>query len=331
MRRHRLIAGLVAFFMALAVSAQSVPKMHRVGFIATISPLAEITGPDPVNPFTRSFVHELRDQGYVAGRNLELQMRSLEGKPERLEGLVAELARLKVQAVFIPSPILVLRAQKVAPDLPIVSLVGPDLLAAGAIKSFAHPAGTVTGPSLAVEDAVEGKRLELLVELVPSAKRIAYIGRREEWGNPYTLAVQAAAKRMGIDLVQVDSGYGDFGPAFARLREDGVHAIMVEPSARAYGRRAEIGALAAASRWPTSCSQGELVDHGCLMSYGADNSDVGRRVAGYVVKILKGAKPGDLPIESPTKFELTLNLKTAGALGIAIPQPVLLRATRVVK
>ena len=331
MKRRDALITLAAWSAAPAAFAQPAQKMHRVGFIATISPPAEISGPDPANPFARAFVHALRDLGYVAGRNLQLEMRSLEGKLERLEGFVEELARLKCEVVFIPSPILVLRAQKVARELPIVTLAGPDLVAAGAIKSFARPGGSVTGPSMAVEDAVEGKRLELLVELVPGAKRIAYIGRWEEWGNPYTLTIQAAAKHIGIDLVRLDSGYGDFAPAFARLREERVHAVMIEPTTRAYGRRAEVGALAAASGLPTSCAQGELVDHGCLMSYGPDYSDVSKRVAGYVVKILKGAKPGDLPVEAPTKFCLAINLKTAKALGISIPQPILLRTCRVIE
>jgi putative ABC transport system substrate-binding protein len=331
MTLRAVVIAVMTTSATLAVHAQPAQKMHRVGFIATISPAAEISGPDPANPFVRAFVHALRDLGYVGGRNLALEMRTLEGKPERLEPLVEELAKLKVEAVFIPSPALVLRAVKVAPDMPIVALVGPDLLAAKTVQSLARPGGNVTGPSLDLEDDVEGKRLELLLELAPGARRVAYVGLREDWSRPFALSLRAMAQRLGIDLVLVESGYGDFAPAFARLREEKVQGIVIERSARAYGRRKELGALAAASGLPSSCAQGELVEHGCLISYSTDANDLGRRAAGYVARILKGARPGELAIEAPTKFELTINLKTAKELGLAVPQSVLLRADRVIE
>lgn len=323
--------GVLALVAPQASFAQSTQNIRRVGFIATISPVAELAGPEPANPFNRGFLHGLREHGYVAGRNVQLELRSLEGKPERLEPLVAEFVRLKVEVVFIPSPLLVGRAHKAAPHMPIVTLVGPDLLATGQVRSHARPAGNVTGPMPDVEDDVEYKRLELLLELAPRAKRVAYIGTEAEWSRRYVLNVRAAAKRLGLDFIHVDSGYGDFAPAFARVRQERFDALVVERSSRAYGRRQEVGALAAKSGMPSSCSQGELVEHGCLMSYGPDVPDLGRRAGGYVAKILKGAKPGELPVEAPTKHELTINLRTAKALGIAIPQAVLLRATRVIE
>jgi putative ABC transport system substrate-binding protein len=182
-----------------------------------------------------------------------------------------------------------------------------------------------------VEDKVEEKRVELLLELVPGIKRVAYIGNEAEWSRPYVAPVRAAAKRRGLELIHVDSGYGNFAPAFARARKERFDAIVVERSSRAYGRRQEVGALAAQSGVPSSCSQGELVEHGCMMSYGPDIPDLGRRAGGYVAKILRGTKPGDLPIEAPTKYELTINARTAKSVGIAIPQAVLLRATRVIE
>jgi putative ABC transport system substrate-binding protein len=327
----RRLLPTVALVLVFAAHAQPVPKVPRVGFVATISPQAEISGPEPANPFVRAFVQGLREQGYVSGRNVTLEMRTLEGKPERLEGILAEFVRLKTEVVFIPSPALVLRGQKLVGEMPIVALVGTDLIAKGMVKSYARPGGTVTGPSLDIEDEADGKRLELLLELVPHARRIAYIGTREEWGRAYAVNVRATAQRLGVAVVHVDSGYGDFAPSFARLRDEQVQAVIIERSARAYGRREEIGALAMESGLPTSCAQGELVEHGCLMSYGADIPDLGRRAGGYVAKILKGARPGDLAVEVPTKFELAINLKAARALGIAIPQPVLLRTSRVIE
>lgn len=331
MNRRDALLALLALSAPAAALAQPAHKMHRVGFVATVSPSAEITGNESVNPFVRAFVHGLRDLGYVGGRNLALEMRSLEGKPERLEAIVAELVRLQAETIFIASPALVPRAQKLAGDTPIVTLVGTDLLATGLIRSFARPGGTVTGPSLDMEDEVEGKRLELLLELVPRTTRVAYVGSREAWSRPNALNIRATAQRLGIAVVHVDSGFGDFAPSFARLRDERVHAIVVERSSRAYGRRQQIGELAATSGLPSSCAQAELVEHGCLMSYGADIPDLGRRAGGYVARILKGAKPGDLPIEVPTKFELVINLRTAKALGVTVPQSVLLRVSRVIE
>lgn len=331
MKRLATLIWVLAFAGPNVVLGQTAQKIQRVGFIAMISPPAEITGADPVNPFVRAFVHGLRDQGYVLGRNLALEMRSLEGRPERLEAIVAEYLRLKVDVVFVSSTGLVSRVQKVATEMPIVTLVGPDLIASGQISSHARPAGTVTGPVADVQDDIEGKRLELLLELMPKAKRVAYIGARVEWSRPYVASLRAAAQRLGIELFQVDSGYGDFAPAFAQAREKRADAVIIERSSTAYGRREEIGALAAASGVPSSCSQGELVEHGCLMSYGPDVPHLARLASGYVAKILRGARPGDLPVEATDKFQLMLNLKTARAVRVAIPQAVLLRATRVIE
>jgi putative ABC transport system substrate-binding protein len=314
------------------VVAQPAKKIHRVGFVATTSPLAEISGPDPANPFVRAFVHGLRDLGYVQGKNLVLEMRTLEGKPERLQVLMADFVRLKMEVVFLPSSLLVPPAHKAAPTLPIVGLVNAGhLISTGLAQSMGRPGGTITGLSLDVDEDLEAKRVELFAELVPRARRIAFVGLREEWERPYAVKMRAAAERRGKTMVLVESAPGDFAPAFSRLKQEGVDAYMVERSPRAYGRRHEIGQLVVASGLPGSCGQAELVEQGCLMSYSPDNNDLARRLSVYVDKILKGAKPGDLPIEAPTKFELTINAKTAKALGLAIPQSVLLRADRVIE
>lgn len=324
-------AMVIAPLAAPSLDAQPSGKVYRVGFVATTSALAEISGPDPANPFVRAFVHGLRDLGYVQGKNLALEMRSLEGKPERLEAFIADFVRLKTDVVFLPTSLLVARAQKIAPNMPIVGLVvASNLVSAGLVQSLGRPGGTVTGLTIDVDEHVEAKRLELLLELTPRATRIAYVGLREEWERPYVLNIRAAAQRLGVTMVHVETGDGDFASAFLRLRHEQANAVMVERSPRAYGRRREIGQLALASGLPSSCAQGELVEQGCLMSYGTDNVDLGRRASVYVDKILKGAKPGDLAIEAPTKFELMINAKTAKALGITIPQSIGLRADRVI-
>jgi putative tryptophan/tyrosine transport system substrate-binding protein len=318
--------------IAPRVRAQPATKIHRVGFVATTSPLAEISGPDPANPFVRAVVHGLRDLGYVQGKNLALEMRTLEGKPERLEAAMADFVRLKTDVVFLPSSLLVPRAVTIAPKTPIVGLVMPShLINAGLAQSMGRPGGMVTGLSIDVDEQLEAKRVELLLEFAPRASRIAYLGLREEWERPHIQNMRAAAQRAGATLVHVDSGPGDFASAFSRLKQEQANAYVIERSPRAYGRRTEIGRLSMASGLPGSCHASELVDEGCLMSYAPDTLDWGRRVAVYVDKILKGTRPGDLAIEAPTKFELTINAKTARALGIPIPQSMLLRADRVIE
>ncbi len=306
--------------------------MHRVGFIATTSPPREISGIEPVNPFARAFVHGLRDLGYVQGRNLVLDMRSLEGKPERLEAFMADFVRLNTEVVFLPSSLLVPRAHRAAPQMPIVGLVNPaHLVSAGLAHSHGRPGGTITGVSVDVDELVDAKRLELFIELVPRITRIAYLGQREEWERPYVANLRVAAQRLGRTMIHIESGQGDFASAFARLKEERADAFMIERTPRAYGRRHDIGRLAVSSGLPGSCAQAELVELGCLMSYSPDNNDLARRLSVYVDKILKGTRPGDLPIEAPTKFELTINAKSAKALGLAISPTMLLRADRVIE
>jgi len=326
-----LVAPTLAWGQSKQAFGQPGGKVARVAFIATTSPLAEITGPSPANTYVRVFVESLREHGYVEGRNLVLDMRTLAGNPERLDELVADVVRRKADVIYIATSVLVVRAAKLAGTTPIVGLVGSDLIGTSLVKTFARPGGTVTGPSADVDENLEAKRLELLVQVAPKVRRIAYIGAREEWARPHTENMRAAARRLGVTLVHLESEYSDFSEAFARLRGEDVQAVFIERSPRAYGRRQQIGGLAVASGLPSCCSQSELADHGCLFTYGADNLDLARRAASYVERILRGAKPGDLPVEAPVKFEMVINMKTARALGISVPSAILARADRVIE
>ena len=331
MKRRAVLRLACALAMApRIVHGQS--RIRRVGFVATTSPLAELTGPDPANPFTRAFVHGLRDLGYVQGKNLVLEMRTLEGKPERLEAFMADFVRVKTEVVFLPTSLLAVRAQKLAPNMPIVGLVSAVHLASeGLAHSAGRPGGTITGVSLDVGEELEAKRVEVFLEFVPRTRRIAFIGLGEEWDRPYNVNMRRRVEQLGRSIIHLESGLSDFASAFARLKAEKADAFMVERTPRAYGRRQEIGRLTVASGLPGSCGHAELVEQGCLMSYAADNNDLARRLSVYVDKILKGTKPGDLPIEAPTKFELTINAKTAQALGLAIPQSIRMRVDRVVE
>jgi putative tryptophan/tyrosine transport system substrate-binding protein len=332
MKRREAVLGLLALAAAPRAMGQPAKKVHRVGFVATTSPLAEISGPDPANPFVHAFVRQLRDLGYTQGRNLALEMRTLEGKPDRLEAFVSDFVRLKTDVIFLPTTNLVARAHKVAPTVPIVGLFSTSVLVkSGIVQSPGRPGGMVTGVSLDLDEQLEAKRLELLRVLAPRANRIAYLGLLEEWDRAAVRQMRIGAERQGLTIVHLDTGHTDFASAFSRLKHEGVDAFMVERSPRAYGRRQEIGLLAVASGLPGSCGASELVEEGCLMSYSNSIAEQGRQVAAYVDRILKGAKPGELPIEAPSRFDLVINARTAKALGIAIPQSLRLRADRVIE
>jgi putative ABC transport system substrate-binding protein len=245
---------------------------------------------------------------------------------------MADFVRLKTEVVFLPTSLLVPRAHKAAPRLPIVGLVNANhLISSGLAQSIGRPGGVITGVSMDTDENLEAKRVEVFLELAPRVTRIAFIGLREEWERPYAAKMRAAAERAGKTMIHIEPAATEYASAFARLRQEGADAFVLERSPRAYGRRQEIGQLALASGLPGSCSQAELVEEGCLMSYSADNNALARRLGVYVDKILKGTKPGDLPIEAPTKFELVINAKASRTLGLEIPQSIRMRVDRVVE
>jgi putative ABC transport system substrate-binding protein len=331
--RTEVIAGLLFALLCapLWAGAQQAPKMHRVAYLATTSPLSELIGPDPANPALRALVHGLRDLGYLEGRNLVLDIRSLEGKWERTEEFAADFARLGTDVIVLATYTLVPAVRKVTGSIPIVMLAGGDMIGSGLVQSYARPGGNITGLRTDVDTDVEAKRLELMLELAPRLTRIAYLGSLEDWEGIYGQAVQAAARRRQVQLFHAPSTSKGFAGGFAAVKSGRADAFLVAHGAVPYAFRREIGEFAATSGVPSSCAHSEAVAHGCLMSYGADLPDVFRRVAGYVDRILKGTNAGDLPIEQPTKFELVINLRTAKRLGVTIPRSILLRADRVIE
>ena len=326
------LVGVTLFAPGLVLAqTKATAKIPRVAVIFVTSPPSEFVGPDPINPGMRAFVHGMRDLGYVDGRNVILDLRSLESKWERLDGMVADLVRLKTDVMWIPSTPLLARVVKLGTAIPIVVLGTSDLVETGLVRSLSRPGGNITGFTLDVGPDLEGKRLELLLEVLPKARRIAYLGTREEWEGVPGEGVQSAARRLGVTVFYAGATTSDYGAAMAQIRKEKPHAFFVSPGATSYGFRRIIGEFAASSGVPSSCGFSEIVELGCLMSYGTNIPEVIRRLTSYVDKILKGAKPGDLPIERPTIFELVVNLKTAKAAGVKIPQSVLLRVDRVVE
>jgi putative ABC transport system substrate-binding protein len=333
-RRRSLVLG-AAFGAALALSAsgfaQPSPRVYRVAFLASVSPLGELIGQRPANPAARAFADELRKLGFVEGRNLVLDMRTLEGRLERLEPVVIDMVRHEPDAIFFPGQLFTKPAVRFTGSVPIVTLFAGGVVETGLVKSYARPGGTVTGVVVDVDAAVEAKRLELLLQMIPRAKRIAFLGIQSMWENAVGRHVRESAGQLGLDLYLVRAEPSDFSAAFGALALARPDAVYVPAGPTNYGHRREIGRFLAEQRLPSSCAHGEFVEQGCLMSYGVDVDAVMRRAAAYVAKILRGAKPGDLPVEQPTKFELVINMNAARALGVGIPDSLRARTDRVIE
>jgi putative ABC transport system substrate-binding protein len=331
MRRSvmRLIAVL-ALGLCLAPSpshAQVVAKMPRIGMLTF--------GFDPHSGF-EAFRQGLRDLGYVEGQSIALEYRFAGGKVERLPELAAALVSLQVDIVFTVGTAAVQAAQHATATIPIVFMGVDDPVGQGLVASLARPGGHTTG--LVFQDpALMGKRLELLKEAVPGVTRVAYLWHGSGPGNRflrerYWRETERAARALGIQLhpVEVREPY-PFDQAFATMVEAHVDALITHSSAVFFTRRTQIVDLAARMRLPGIFPEREFAEAGGLMAYGMDVLTHFRRAATYVDKILKGAKPADLPVERPMKFELVINLKTAQALGLTIPPTLLFQADEVIR
>ena len=314
---------------AFSAEAQQPKRVARIGYLS---------GADPVTDSPRSapFRAALRELGYIEGQNIAIEYRYAEGKLDRFPELAAELVRLKVDIVVVGGGDRPVRAARNATrTIPIVMTgIGLDPVKEGHVESLARPGGNVTGITNLGRE-LGGKRLELLKEAVPKVARVAVL---------YDPAIQDTAREMKEDITVAARALGltvqpsevraadDFEKAFAALnkeRPDGLHVITAGPLIRANVK--QIAGFALKSRLPSMYGEKDAVDAGGLMYYGADIADNYRRVAYYVDKILKGAKPADLPVERPTKFELVINLKTAKEIGVTIPQNVLARADKVIR
>jgi putative tryptophan/tyrosine transport system substrate-binding protein len=310
-----LALGLVA--APLAAEAQRAETVPRVGFLANSR-----------SPGTEAFQRGLREFGYVEGQNLIVEWRFAEGNLQRLPELAAELVRLKVDVIVAPAPPYVQAAREATTTIPIIFTFVADPVKAGLVASLARPGGNITG---LVHNPVEvhGKRVELLKEAVTGLVHVAVLttGVDDE-----VREVERAAASLGIrrDVVTV-ARPEEIDQAFTLMKAKRVGAVVEMSRPIIYAHRQRIADLAVQTRLPMICSAKEYVEAGCLFYYGASFTDILRRSAHYVDKILKGVKPADLPVEQPTKFELVINLKTAKALGLTIPQSVLLRADQVIE
>jgi putative ABC transport system substrate-binding protein len=324
-----LAAGLLA--APRAVTAQPVGKVYRVGLIFPSPPVSEMAGPEPVNVAARAFVRGLRTLGYVEGRNLILERRSAEGTFERFAPIVAELVSLNVDVIVVSNTALAQRAREVTTAVPIVLGVSTDPVGSGLAQSLARPGGNVTGLTADVGPGIQGKRLELLKGAVPSASRVAFLGTKKLWDVVHETSLKAGAQALGLTVFLAEHTPTEYAGAFALIGRERPDALFVASSSENYAQRRLIVDFATSKRLPNIHAFRESVEDGGLISYGVNIADLFRRAAGYVDKILKRAKPADLPIEQPTKFELVINLKTANALGLTIPPSLLQRADQVIE
>jgi putative ABC transport system substrate-binding protein len=319
-----LAGGLLA--APLAAEAQQVAKVPRIGYLA-------------LNPAANPHLHEafrqgLRDLGYVEGRNVVIEYREAEGKPERLPALAAELVALKVDVLVAQPTVAALAAKQATRTLPIVFPVA-EPVTSGLVTSLARPGGNITGLSILAPEMV-GKGLELLKEAVPGVSRVAVLWHPgafpERTAKDMRKEVEVAARALGVRLQFIEArGPDDFDRAFLDMTRARAGALTVLAGSMFFSERRRLVDLAAKNRLPAVYQWREGVDAGGLMAYGPSVPDLFRRAATYVDKILKGAKPAELPVEQPTKFELVINLKTAKALGLTIPQSVLGRADEVIQ
>ena len=327
-RRHFLgTLGLSVLAAPFAAEAQQAAKVPRIGYLA----VNRAASPH----IAEAFLQGLRDLGYVEGRNVVIEYRDAEGKPERFPALAAELVALKVEVIAAGPTPAALAAKQATRTIPIVFASGGDPVTDGLVTNLARPGGNVTGLSGLAPELV-GKCLEQLKQAVPGVNRVAVlwhpgaVGERTE--KDMLKEAEAAARARGVRPQFVEArGPGDFDRAFSDMTRARAGALTVLTSPMFFSERRRLVELAAKSRLPAVYTVREYVDAGGLMAYGANAADLYRRVATYVDKILKGAKPSDLPVEQPTKFELVINLKTAKALGLTIPPSLLGRADEVVQ
>jgi putative tryptophan/tyrosine transport system substrate-binding protein len=324
-RSFGLVVGLLLVSLAGAAGAQPSAKMARIGLISV--------GTDPARPGPQwsAFVEALRGLGYTEGGNIAIERRFAGGKSESLASFAAELVQLKVDVIVVTGPREVEAAHRATTAIPIVTVVAPDLLAAGYIASLARPGGNITGLTFSAPGVGE-KYVELLREAVPSATRMAVmVTRQPPPGVLQEMRDAARALNVTLPAPTIMHGPDEFEPEFARAKREAVGGLIFPGDGVTNLHRRRLVDLAAKYRLPAIYTQRESVEAGGLMAYGPSFVDLHRRAATFVDKILKGARPADLPIEQPTKFDLLLNLKTARALGVTFPATLLARANEVVQ
>jgi putative ABC transport system substrate-binding protein len=326
MKRREFITllGGAAASLPLVLRAQQPAKLPTIGFLGAGTP-------STYSQWVAAFMQQLRERGWIEGRNIAIELRWAEGKNERYADIAAEFVRLNVDVIVTTGTAAVVAAKQATSVIPIVFTSAGDPVATGLVASLARPGGNVTGMSNQLPD-LAGKRLELLREIIPDLHRLAIL---TNVGNPIGVLemgeVRAAARTLGLEILPLEIRRAeDIGPAFEALK-DRADALYVVAEPLLSGNHVRISTLALGARLPTLLGIRDYVEAGGLVSYGPNTPDLFRRAADLVDKILRGAKPKDIPVEQPAKFDLVINLTTAKALGLTIPPTLLARADEVIE
>ena len=318
---------MVLLAVAVIAEAQQPKKVPRIGFVPGSG---DSNNP---GPSVEAFRQGLRDLGYIEGKNIQIESRSMEGTVDSIPSLVAELVQLKVD-VLVLVPLLAIRAAKQATKtIPIVMVTTVDPVVTGIVDSLARPGGNITGLATLSRE-LGGKRLELLKETVPLYRALEYFGDADAPVSAIAFKeYEAAASALKIQLqsLEVRGPNPDLEGAFQSATKGRANALITISNPLLSRYRKQIAELSIRNRTPSMCNTSAYVEAGCLMSYATNSADQYKRAATYVDKILKGAKPAELPVEQPTKFELVINLKTAKQIGLTIPPNVLARADKVIR
>jgi len=326
-RRHFLIAAGTLLVPPLAAKAQPVARLPRIGVLFSGG-----AGTSAANLNAEVLRQGLQELGYVERRTAVIEWRSWEGKPERLREAVAEMVRLNLDVIVVGGSEAAKAMKEATTSIPIV-FIGPSYpVEEGLVKSFARPGGNITGITVAQSDFVP-KTLQLLRDVVPALADVGVIWSPANPGSTFVFRdTEAAARDLKLKVLPVPMGSAaDVEPALAAIARTPPGALILAPAVTPIANAERIAELAIRLRIPSITQLKTLLERGLLMSYGADIRDVQRRVPSYVDRILKGAKPADMPVERPTKFELGINMKTAKAIGLTIPQSLLLRADEVIQ
>jgi putative ABC transport system substrate-binding protein len=323
-----ILTSLLTTILLTTVSiaeAQQPTKVPRIGFLSAFSGSS-------LSARIEAFRQGLRELGYVEGKNVVIESRYAEGRLDRLTDLAAELVRLKVDVIVTGGPSPTRATKEATVTIPIVMALDNDPVGSGFVASLARPGGNITGLAT-LSPEISGKQLELLKEIVPRLSHVAVVGTSSNPGNAQMLKeTELAAGAFAVQLHYLDvEGPKDIETVFRAASKGRADAVLVLPNSVLLSQRAQLADLAAKNRLPAVYGQPEYVDAGGLMFYGASITEMFRRAATYVDKILKGAKPADLPVEQPTKFEFVISLKAAKQIGLTIPPNVLARADRVIK
>jgi len=329
---RRTFLGSVACGLVIAppaVQAQTTRRVYRIGYLSIGS--ASSTYTRPLDAFRQG----LRELGWEEGRNLLIEYRFAEGEPDRLSPLAEDLVRLKLDLIVASPTPSALAVQQASRTIPIVAMSLTEPVAVGLVSSLARPGGNVTGLTYAVDAEIFGKQLQLLKEILPNVRRVAVLTNPASGGPSHPLrmeSVKAAARSLGLPLQILEvRDPGDFDAAFAAMVNERAEALLLSGDAMFFVHRTRLADLALKNRLPSMSTQSQWVEAGGLVSYAPSFPDQWRRAATYVDRILRGAKPGELPIEQPTKFELFVNLKAAKTLDVTIPQSILARADEIIR